>query len=233
MNATKANILLILLLSACSIAARAESATEIQAGAKAFIESQLEQLPDYKRTSIEVGQLDSRLNLPSCTMALNYRLHGKALQPGKLLVKVNCPGQNAWSVYVPAQLRAFKKVAVLKQATTRNTRIKREQVYFEERDLSTISNFYIDDPRQLEDMVVSRNLAAGSVLSARNLQPAKVVKRGQEVTILAQAGPVQVSMVGIAKSDGRKGQQIRVKNQRSGRIIRATVVDDQLVQVVL
>ena len=42
--------------------------------------------------------------------------------------------------------------------------------------------------------------------------------------IIASKGSMSVKMPGEALSDGHEGRQIRVKNSRSERIIRATVV---------
>jgi flagella basal body P-ring formation protein FlgA len=53
------------------------------------------------------------------------------------------------------------------------------------------------------------------------------------VVIRAQTGAVNVVMPGEAMADGVPGEQIRVRNLRSQRIIKARVVEPGAVQVTL
>ena len=50
-----------------------------------------------------------------------------------------------------------------------------------------------------------------------------LIKRGDEVVILAQKDGVSASMKGIALEDGSQGKKIRIQNSISGKEIRARV----------
>lgn len=52
-----------------------------------------------------------------------------------------------------------------------------------------------------------------------------MVKRKDKVTISSAQPGFAIQMSGIAMTDGVKGQLIKVKNENSGRIISATVIE--------
>ncbi|WP_121363151.1 flagellar basal body P-ring formation chaperone FlgA, partial [Pseudomonas aeruginosa] len=54
---------------------------------------------------------------------------------------------------------------------------------------------------------------------------------GDQVVILARTATINVKMPGEALSDGAPGQQIRVRNLRSQRIIKARVIEPGTVEV--
>jgi flagella basal body P-ring formation protein FlgA len=60
-----------------------------------------------------------------------------------------------------------------------------------------------------------------------------VIKRGDTVSMEANIGGITVKTSGTAISDGRIGQQIRVKNNQSARVINAKVIGSGQVQSVL
>ncbi len=52
-----------------------------------------------------------------------------------------------------------------------------------------------------------------------------LIKRGDAVTITAEGDGLSVKMPGVAMSDGRRGEQIRIKNNNSAKIVDAQVTE--------
>jgi len=73
-------------------------------------------------------------------------------------------------------------------------------------------------------LVASRNLRINTFISDDVTQKPTLIKKGNQILITAQSGNITVKMNGIALQNGVEGQQIRVKNTSSGRIIYAKVV---------
>ena len=63
------------------------------------------------------------------------------------------------------------------------------------------------------------------------IKPPIVVRFGMPVTIRSNINGVQVVVDGIARDNGRIGQIIKVKNQSSGRIVGARVLDENTVLI--
>jgi len=68
------------------------------------------------------------------------------------------------------------------------------------------------------------------LLLSSHLKAAQLIAAGEQVQILSQSGSIRVQMSGEALSGGSLGQQIRVRNLTSGRVLRARVVAPGLVQ---
>ncbi|WP_047244382.1 flagellar basal body P-ring formation chaperone FlgA [Chromobacterium subtsugae] len=66
-------------------------------------------------------------------------------------------------------------------------------------------------------------LSQGQLLRRKQLQAPQLVKRGDEVRIVARQDGIEVSNAGEALANGRMGEVIRVRNVGSGKVISARV----------
>ena len=82
----------------------------------------------------------------------------------------------------------------------------------------------MDDAQSVIGMVVHRPIRSGSVIKAQDIKAPIIVAKGETITLLANQGALQVSSEGVALSNGKMGEQIRVQNAHSRRIIDARVV---------
>ena len=73
-------------------------------------------------------------------------------------------------------------------------------------------------------LVASRNININTFITNQITELAILIKKGQRLLIHAQSGTINVNMSGEAMEDGVLGQQIRVKNISSGRIVYGKVV---------
>lgn len=62
-----------------------------------------------------------------------------------------------------------------------------------------------------------------ALLRRKQLQAPQLVKRGDEVRIVARQDGIEVSNAGEALANGRMGEVIRVRNVGSGKVISARV----------
>jgi flagella basal body P-ring formation protein FlgA len=79
--------------------------------------------------------------------------------------------------------------------------------------------------------MASRNIRINTFLTDQLTELPDLVKKGSNVLITAQSGAISVKMNGTALEDGVMGQQIRVQNVSSGRIVYGKVVSDSEVLV--
>ncbi|WP_210395776.1 flagellar basal body P-ring formation chaperone FlgA [Motiliproteus sediminis] len=174
------------------------------------------------RIDIEVRTIDSRLQLPACAFPLVFE-HPRAIEPGAFSVKTECAGPKRWSVYLNGNVEIFRPVVVSARPIGRDTRLTSTLLTLAERPLSQLHHGYYTDPSLLTDHISRRNLPAQQVLQPRHLSPPLLVREGDDVVIQAGGSLLSVETRGIALEDGRLDQQIRVKNSRSERVIRARV----------
>jgi len=80
-------------------------------------------------------------------------------------------------------------------------------------------------------MQVARTVNAGTVLEQAHIAAPPIVKDGEMVKIFARKGALQLSTSGLAKTDGRLGEIIQVKNIGSNKLIHCRVDGPGMVSV--
>jgi flagella basal body P-ring formation protein FlgA len=91
----------------------------------------------------------------------------------------------------------------------------------------------LHDPGLAIGRVLRRTVDEGQALNASLLGAPTLVRRGQQVTVEAQAGGLTVRMEGVARGDGALGDIIDVENGGSGRVVQAVVRSAKSVEVLL
>ncbi len=175
------------------------------------------------RHEIEIHQLDPRLRLPACDKALNATLESPAQPVGRVTVKVRCEGASPWTIFVPAQVHIYRTVLIASRPLKRATVLSEADLKLVERDVGLLNQGYLTSIEQAIDKKLTRQLLTDQVLAPVHLQQAEVVRKGDHVVITARSGGISVRMTGEALTDGALGQQIRVRNQGSGKSIRVRV----------
>jgi flagellar basal body P-ring formation protein FlgA len=83
----------------------------------------------------------------------------------------------------------------------------------------------------LSGSVALRDLGAGSVLTDREVQRAKLVRSGDTVQLQVRKGPITARGSAIAKADGAAGERIRIWNSDKTRELSGTVIGRGLVEI--
>lgn len=92
---------------------------------------------------------------------------------------------------------------------------------------------FLNDVQTLKGKRLRRALPAGTTLRADMLLPEVLIRRGQRVTLLAQAGGLQVRAPGKALAEGAAEQRIQVQNLSSLRVVEGVVEGNGVVRVEL
>jgi flagella basal body P-ring formation protein FlgA len=91
-------------------------------------------------------------------------------------------------------------------------------------DADKINRAHLLEATGLEGQELVRALRAGEPVRNVDLRPAVLVKRGELVQLtVGKAGEFQISVRLEAMQDGRLGEQIKLRNTESGRILGGVV----------
>jgi len=203
--------------------------SEIRSAAQSYVRSLLP--PSSGESTVTAGELDSRLRLAKCPTRLSVALPaGMALQ-ARATVGVSCPGPVHWTLFVPVTVESRINVLVLRHAVARDARLTAEDVTIETRTTAGPGTAYLTKPTELAGRTVRRPLAAGTTLAVEMFAPDLIVHRGQEVTLLASVGAIEVRAGGRALSDAAAGARIQVQNLSSMRVIEGVVESADIVRV--
>lgn len=139
-------------------------------------------------------------------------------------------GRVRHNLSVRGRTEAIAPVVVARKRLRYGEIITPEMVDLAPRDLSEITN-YLTDPEQAVGCVVKRALTSGAALDSDAVERPPVVHRGELVKIVISHHGLIVTATGIAKSNGRKDEIIRVQNTSSNKLIFCRVHAPGLVEV--
>ena len=110
------------------------------------------------------------------------------------------------------------------QATAaRGARLTAENVSVQKRRVSGFAAAYVTDAAALTGHTLKRSLPSGTALTADVLTADFVVRKGQQVTLLATTGSFEVRAYGRALSDGHNGARIKAQNLSSNKVVEGVI----------
>lgn len=116
---------------------------------------------------------------------------------------------------------AGQPVLVATRAIQRGGLITMGDVLVVERDAAPADA--LSDPAQALGRVATRGFGYGTVIRAGGLVLPVIARRGDPVTIAAEAPGVRVEAAGVARADGREGTTVAAENAGSGKPVRGTL----------
>jgi flagella basal body P-ring formation protein FlgA len=180
---------------------------------------------------ISVLPLDSLLKLPECTEPLEAFTTTGLIKAGRTSIGVRCNGETKWSIFTSAVIKVYENVIVLSRPVQRGEIITKQHLAIEKMDVSKLRGDFVTQAEQIENKQAARYTPAGAILSLKSFIEPRLIKRQDKIIISAIQPAFTIRTNGIAMMDGIKGQLIRIKNENSGRIISATVIEPGLVSV--
>lgn len=185
-----------------------------------------------QRVKYRVSSVDPRLRLADCDSAISVDL-GSGDLIGRVTAKVECRGAGNWSIYVPVSVHVYKKVVTVRAPAARGKLLHPQDLQLTEKEVSNLTQGYFTRINEVANKQLKRSVTIHGVITPRMLIEPKVVKKGDEVMIIANKGLLSVSSPGVALADGRIGQQINVKNRSSNRIVKARIKEKGVVEVAI
>jgi flagella basal body P-ring formation protein FlgA len=197
--------------------------------AQSFLEARL--AGQNARSEVRLGTLDTRLRLTACDRPLEGFLPAGARLSGNTSVGVACNGTQPWKLYVQAYIAVFKTVAVAADYLAAGTVPNANNIRLEEREVTSSGYGYLTDMAQLRGKIVKQPVQEGGIIPPQALAKARLIRRGEGVTLVSRSGGIEVRMSGNALMDGAEGDLIKVRNTKSKRIIEGRIDATGLVRV--
>jgi flagella basal body P-ring formation protein FlgA len=184
-----------------------------------------------RTVSVNVGALDSRLRLAPCAEPLRAALPAGATFRDRMTIGVSCTGPSSWTVYVPISIETQAPVLVLRRAAGRGERLGAGDVEIQTRLVQGTGDSYLTDVEQLSGRTLKRPLGAGAALTVDAMAADLIVRRGQQVTLLASVGGLEVRATGVAMNDAPAGGRAKVQNISSQRIVEGVVETADVIRI--
>jgi flagella basal body P-ring formation protein FlgA len=211
--------------------------------AKAWVSKDQQLPPDQ----VQFAALDSRVRIAECGQPLQFDY---PFSTSRETVRVRCSQPTAWQLFLrltgPATARqitpapvqpvaarpagpvmaqaATKTVVVARRLLQRGTELNGSMLEEVQRPALGLDPLAISSLKDVEFAEVVRDIPAGTALRSYDIKRSLMVRKGQSAMLtIGQGAGFQISVKVQAEQDGHLGEQIRLKNTESGRLISGVV----------
>ena len=191
---------------------------QIRTAAELHILSTVEQ-PAGGNLSVNAANIDPRIKATDCLEPLDTSASSTSSTRSNINVLVECPADD-WKVYVPVRISASVPMIVSTRQLGRGEIISASDVTTSMIELQRFRKDGFTTYDQVIGAKLKRNVRLGDVVERNDVC---VVCRNEKVTIQAAKGGMTITTQGTALQDGSAGDQVRVKNDKSQRIIEGIV----------
>jgi flagella basal body P-ring formation protein FlgA len=209
--------------------ARADTATLLRSAAQLHVAKQAAAAYPSAHAEVSIGAIDPRLNLPPCSdLKLNLAPGSRLWGAGNLAAE--CVAPQPWKLYLSYKV-TLKGPALLTRRPLPGGFSPAPG------DLTTGVVVYAGDPGRypndtasLLGATLTRPAPAHQPITVDILRVAPVIKAGQKVRAVLSGSGFQVVQEGIAQSQAKPGETLRLKTP-SGRFIQGVVQPNGTVRV--
>ncbi|WP_438970323.1 flagellar basal body P-ring formation chaperone FlgA [Methylophaga sp.] len=187
----------------------------------------------YDNPQVIVDALDDRLRLQECDKSLQAFSNTVSNTIGNRTVGVKCTSPTEWTVYVPVKVKVMQPVVVASRPLARNQNLTNADIKLELMDIGELRQGFIQSTEKVLGQQLKYPLSMGMVLPPRGLKLEKVVRRGEQIILVASAGSMEVRMNGTAMEDASVGEKVKVKNSSSKRVVEGVVHAPGVVKVTM
>ena len=145
---------------------------------------------------------------------------GAELPPGARLSRDIQAGQ----ILLSADLAESRQVVFANTNMVAGQALKAGSLRLEKLDQDKVSRTHLFELAGLDGFEVTRTIRAGEALRTTDLRPALLVKRGEMVVLsIGRPSEFEITIKLEAMQDGRMGEQVKLKNAETGRILNGIV----------
>lgn len=207
--------------------AQSYSKEELQELAVSYVADQLG--PSHPETrQLNALTLDSRIPDRSCQSQPILTIPTEPPFNRQVTVQVKCDDTNSWSQYVHVRVVELSAVVVASENLARGEVIQDHHLSLILKPKHFVRVQHLQDTQLLIGSRSKRNIRSGFPISMNQIC---MVCKGDNVTIFAVIRGLKIKASGLALEDGTLGEQIKVKNKKSGKILNARVDGVESVQV--
>ncbi|MFL0799133.1 MAG: flagellar basal body P-ring formation protein FlgA [Agarilytica sp.] len=177
-----------------------------------------------QNVQINVGRIDSRLRLAKCDDNLALQIKEPPHNGRNITVKTSCMNERRWTVYVPVSIDVYSEVLVSTRSLQRGDVLQATDLEFQRLNTSTVGRGHIESLDRALGMEIKRPISRGDVVRLPYLTKPDIVRKGQTVVVSSKSRFLSVETSGVALVNGHMGERIKIKNERSNRVVQAEVI---------
>lgn len=209
---------------------RGQNLQEIKDAVKHFLVKESAGIVSSTKVTVEVGAIDSRLNLAACANLETFLPTGSRLW-GKTSVGVRCQAPQNWTIYVPSTVNIWGNYYVTARSVAQGKTITEEDITTLNGNLTTMPSGIVTEPSQAIGRTALMSLGAGIPLRQDGLRLQPIIVQGQTIRLISSGEGFKVSTDAQALNNAAVGQMVKVKIN-SGQVLSGLAKMGGIVEVV-
>lgn len=152
---------------------------------------------------------------------------------GRLSIRVSCPpsGGSAVGTTVEAAVEQWREVPVASRPLPRGSLISIGDVAMARMDAERLPVDSVSSSALVVGLATTQDIGMGEVLRRSKIAVPPMITSGSRVTMRYRSGALEVTALGTALENGIEGQEIRVRNEASRRIVTGRVTEPGVVEM--
>lgn len=171
------------------------------------------------RISIDIANIDPRVVIQSCQIPLQANIP-ENVSRRNVNIKIYCGDSTPWQMYLHAKIERTFAVVVATNIIEKGVVLSKENIGIQYIARNKIRGEKLTNLKALLGSKAEQRIGKGRTITRRNVC---LVCKGDVITIVAKSKNFMVKTKGVALSSGNLDQQIKVKNTRSGRVIKPKI----------
>lgn len=184
--------------------------------------------PELGKMQYRGVALDKRIKIKPCAEPLQTSIPGSAKLSKQTTVRIRCPDNKRWSLYVQVRIEQQMPVVVAKTTLAPGIVIGEEHLSVAMINVTQLRGRTLNQPDPLYGAKINRYISAGQAVTMRHVC---LVCKGDMVTVIAKLKGLRVKTSGISQQNGSLGDNIAILNRRSSKRINAQVVAVNQVEI--
>lgn len=226
LNLTRLFLLTTVLFIPISTSA-ANTAEKLEKQALSYLNIHYNKVKQDARTEININPVSRNLKLKNCNESIQF-------QPPKgngsrVTLRAKCPNP-VWQIFITAQINQFAHAVISKHSLPKKITLSAKDLTVTEIEITNLRSGFYTSTADIIGWNTKRNIPQGSVITANMLKAPIAIKKGYSVVIEANRNGISIKATGTALEDGEIGDQIQIKNDRSGKVIKAQIIRPGLVR---
>lgn len=179
----------------------------------------------------------------------NSKIQIKKMFRNYKTIKIKCPDENGFNLLM--RVKILKEIEMLDNINEKNLQNKKSKVLYTVKlkrslekneiikinDIETVTvekthqtSFY-SNKKELVGRKLKKNLKMGQILHPRHLYERFDINNGDIISIVSNVGNASVIVSGEAQDSGNLNDLIRVKNLKSGKIVKGYIKKNKIIKI--
>tara|TARA_Y100000782_G_C10188316_1_gene268309 strand:+ start:2053 stop:2691 length:639 start_codon:yes stop_codon:yes gene_type:complete len=206
----------------------AESEAEkLEQAASLYLQEHYKKTSPDARIEIKLNPISRKIKLKTCLVPFDFQTpKGNG---SRITFRARCQSP-LWQLFIAAEVKQFGLAVVSRTSLPRKTYLSEKNTLIQEVDITSLRSAYFTNSNDITGWITKRSIAANTIITAPMLKAPLTISKGNAVIIEAKRNGVSIRTSGTALEDGTLGEQIKVRNDRSGITVKARVIEPGLVR---